>query len=108
MSIRESLMVALFSITLVFFVLAVLCAVVMVLSRAIGIKVKKKTSVEKPDAFVAPVKLDWDVEAVHASSGELKLKNVDEKTAAMIMAIVSDESQIPLSELIFKSIAAVD
>ncbi len=36
--------------------------------------------------------------------GELKLYNVDEKTAAMIMAIVSDESQIPLSELRFKSI----
>jgi hypothetical protein len=30
---------------------------------------------------------------------------VDEPTAAMIMAIVSDESGIPLSELVFKSIS---
>ncbi len=40
--------------------------------------------------------------------GELKLYGVDEKTAAMIMAIVSDESQIPLSELRFKSIKLLD
>ena len=30
------------------------------------------------------------------SSGSLKLKNCDEKTAAMIMAIVADDSGIPL------------
>jgi hypothetical protein len=33
---------------------------------------------------------------------------VDEKTAAMIMAIISDETQIPLSELQFKKIKAID
>jgi hypothetical protein len=32
---------------------------------------------------------------------------VDEPTAAMIMAIVSDESGIPLSELCFKSIKLI-
>jgi len=37
----------------------------------------------------------------------MKLVNVDEKTAAMIMAIISDESKIPLSELQFKSIRVV-
>lgn len=38
------------------------------------------------------------------SAGELKLIGVDEKTAALIMAIVSDESGIPLSQLQFKTI----
>ena len=38
------------------------------------------------------------------SSGTLVLKEVDEPTAAMIMAIVSDESGIPLERLIFRSI----
>lgn len=38
---------------------------------------------------------------------ELKLINVDEKTAALIMAIVSHESEIPLSELAFTSIKLV-
>lgn len=38
---------------------------------------------------------------------ELKLINVDEKTAALIMAIVSHESGIPLFELVFTSIKLV-
>ena len=42
------------------------------------------------------------------SSGTLKLKNCDEKTAAMIMAIVSDNTGIPLNELVFKSIKLVE
>ena len=42
------------------------------------------------------------------SSGLLKLKNCDEKTAAMIMAIVADDSGIPLEELVFKSIKLVE
>ena len=47
-------------------------------------------------------------EKSEVSSGELKLYNVEERTAAMIMAIVSDESGIPLSELYFKSIKAIE
>ena len=42
------------------------------------------------------------------SSGSLKLKTCDEKTAAMIMAIVADDSGIPLEELVFKSIKLVE
>ena len=42
------------------------------------------------------------------SSGSLKLKNCDEKPAAMIMAIVADDSGIPLEELVFKSIKLVE
>jgi len=41
------------------------------------------------------------------SSGSLVLKDVDEPTAAMIMAIVSDKSGIPLERLIFRSIKLV-
>jgi len=41
------------------------------------------------------------------SAGTLALKDVDEPTAAMIMAIVSDESGIPLEHLIFRSIKLV-
>lgn len=38
------------------------------------------------------------------SLGEVKLHNVDDKTAAMLMAIVADEMQAPLNELRFISI----
>lgn len=42
------------------------------------------------------------------SQGELKLENVDEPTAAVIMAIVSNQSGIPLNRLAFKSIKLIE
>lgn len=47
------------------------------------------------------------VSAPVQSIPELKLVDVDDKTAAIVMAIVSHESGIPLPELIFKSIKLV-
>ena len=71
---------------------------------------KKK---EEPKAAPAPAAPAAPVPAAPASdemfsSGSLKLKNCDEKTAAMIMAIVADDSGIPLEELVFKSIKLVE
>lgn len=45
---------------------------------------------------------------ISSPQDELKLVNVDEKTAAMIMAIVADESNIPVNELYFKSIKLIE
>ena len=42
------------------------------------------------------------------SAGELKLYNVEPKTAAMIMAIVADKMEKPLNELRFLSIKEVE
>ena len=42
------------------------------------------------------------------SAGQLKLYNVEPKTAAMVMAIVADKLQKPLNELRFISIKEVD
>jgi Na+-transporting methylmalonyl-CoA/oxaloacetate decarboxylase gamma subunit len=39
---------------------------------------------------------------------ELKLYNIDEKTAAIVMAIVCDEIGIPANELVFKSIRLLE
>ena len=71
---------------------------------------KKK---EEPKAAPAPAAPAASVPAAPASdemfsSGSLKLKNCDEKTAAMIMAIVADDTGIPLNELVFKSIKLVE
>jgi Na+-transporting methylmalonyl-CoA/oxaloacetate decarboxylase gamma subunit len=41
------------------------------------------------------------------TKSELKLIDVDERTAALIMAIISHESGIPLSELEFSSIKLI-
>jgi len=43
-----------------------------------------------------------------AYGGEVKLYDTDDKTAACIMAIVSDETGIPLNQLIFKSIKCLE
>jgi len=97
-----------FCITIVFLVLSILCVMVKLLTVVMGIKGNKKEVTENTGVLPETASKDWDTEVIQASSGELRLKNVDEKTAAIIMAIVSDDSQIPLSELCFKSIAAID
>lgn len=72
----------------------------------IGGPKNEETKVEAKAAPAAEVKAADPGEEF--SSGTLKLKGCDEKTAAMIMAIVSDNTGIPLSELVFKSIKLVD
>lgn len=106
MSIIESIITAMFCLSLVFIVLFILCAMVKLLSLVVGIKSGGKTGVKASEVPEGTGKENTGT--VQVSTGELKLKNVDEKTAALIMAIVSDESKIPLSELCFKSIKAVD
>ena len=63
----------------------------------------RTTAVAAAPAAAAPVATEEEF-----SSGTLKLKGCDEKTAAMIMAIVADDTGIPLSELVFKSIKLVE
>ena len=109
MSITESLYVSLFCIGLVFFVLSSLFALVKILSKVLSIIGDKKTGIPVTSTkVVALTEKDGDTDANAFSTGEPKLSGVDEKTAAMIMAIVSYESKIPLSELFFKSIKAIE
>lgn len=106
MSVIESVVVGMFCLTLVFLVLFILCAMVKLLSFVFGRKPGGKAAAEADGITDGSGSEKQDT--VQISSGELRLKNVDEKTAALIMAIVSDESKIPLSELCFKSIKAVE
>ena len=46
--------------------------------------------------------------AAPGSAGQLKLYNVDPKTAAMVMAIVADKMGKPINELRFLSIKEVE
>jgi hypothetical protein len=47
---------------------------------------------------------DLSSEITEISTGELRLIGVDERTAAIIIATVSDHLKTPLDELMFKSI----
>ncbi len=101
MTVLESLGVDAFGFAIVFVVLIALSLVIKLISIII-IRLQKKGSGEAvADTMTIAVQSD---EGAEFSDGELKLIDVDEKTAALIMAIVSDESGIPLSQLRFKSI----
>lgn len=92
----------------VFFVLAVLFAIVRALSSVFVIRGKTVDNVKTAAGTTESVHTEVNSIAVQHSPApaKLTLSNVDERIAAMIMAIVSHDSQIPLSELRFISIRA--
>ena len=109
-----ALQVSLFGIIMVFLLLIILAVLIMIISRVVrfgenlaGKKGKKNTASDEP----APVQQSAAAGAPlpgTQSQGTLELDGVDEPTAAVIMAIVSDESGIPLNRLLFKSIKKKD
>ena len=74
-------------------------------------RVMKSRSAAKPEAQAAiPAASPAPAPAAPpapGSAGELKLYNTDDKTAAMLMAIVADELHAPLNELRFLSIKEI-
>ena len=108
----EMLMNAGIVILVVFAVLFLMYILISISGKIIEaiIKAGKKEEPAKaaPSAAPAAPAVAAAVTGKEFSSGTLKLKGCDEKTAAMIMAIVSDNTGIPLSELVFKSIKLVE
>ena len=99
----EGFLYALIGFVLVLVVLVVLMGFIYLLSyivRTFDGKKKKDAEVTAPVTEAAPV-------LAPGSSGSVKLYNVDDRTAAMVMAIVADEMQTPLNELKFISIKEV-
>lgn len=95
MSFTTLLANSLIGFVLVFLVLLVLMAFIAVMNKAFS----SRKSQEAPAAAQAP--------AIRKEIPEVVLNNVSERDAAMIMAIVADESGIPLEELRFISIREV-
>lgn len=106
MTFLESLKVSLNGFGVVMLVLLVLSILVMLQSMLVKVFEKKPLATQS-GAITQTIVTD-DIQVSSVSGGQLNLIEVDEKTAAMVMAIVSDQSEIPLSELVFKSIKAVD
>lgn len=109
MDILTALKMSVFGFLVVFAVLGLISLCIKILSKIIAALDKpKKQSMEmkagNPGEAAGPEAEKYQ----DIGYGELKLYNVDEKTAAMIMAIVSEESQIPLPELRFKSIKLIE
>jgi Na+-transporting methylmalonyl-CoA/oxaloacetate decarboxylase gamma subunit len=112
MTLVDSLWVSLLGLAVVFAVLILLSFFIKSLSAVLEFFTnnnKRETDgVDKQDAGDIAVPYALGEPDGEWSGGELKLIGVDEPTAAIIMAIISDESQIPLSQLRFKMIRAID
>ena len=88
----------------VFFGLILLLIVTILFSKLFTAGEKKNQPiavVEKP--FAPP-----ELKAAPGSAGQLKLHNVEPKTAAMLMAIVANKMGKPINELRFISIKEVE
>lgn len=107
LGISEGLLISLIGILVVMFELALLAVFILLMSKVFKLAGKKKdTSVqEAPAAPEAPAGTPLPETD---SAGKLDLIDVDEPTAAVIMAIVSNQSGIPLNRLSFKSIKKLE
>lgn len=103
MTVLESIPYALFCMAVVFTVLIVLSFMIKLVSLVIN-AVTGKSRI--PDAEKEPVNISGE-QPEDNSIQELRLEGVDEKTAALVMAIVADEAGIQPEELCFKSIKAI-
>ena len=114
MSIGDAAIVALLGYGVVFFGLILLMGVVMAMGKFFIAKAKKAAAAVEANKAAAPAAPAAPVAAAPVAevpapgtAGQLKLHDVNPKTAAMIMAIVADKMGKPLNELRFISIKEV-
>ena len=106
-SVGEAAMDALLGYAVLFFGICLLMAVVMLMGKYF---VAQDNKAKAAKAAAAPAAAPAEAPAkplAPGSAGELKMYDVEPKTAAMIMAIVADKLQKPLNELRFISIKEV-
>ena len=106
-SVGEAAVDALLGYAVVFFGICLLMAVVMLMGKYF---VARDNKAKAAKAAATPAAAPAEAPAkplAPGSAGELKMYDVEPKTAAMIMAIVADKLQKPLNELRFISIKEV-
>ena len=106
-SILNSSIVALLGYAMIFFGLILLMAVIIVIGTIFTASAKKNKTVEVA-AAAAQAEPAPAQSVAPGTAGQLKLYNVEPKTAAMIMAIVANKMGKPLNELRFISIKEVE
>ena len=109
-SILDAGIIALLGYAVVFFGLILLMCVITILGKVMTAKDAKAAApaaAAPAAAAVAATEAPADKPTAPGSAGQLKLYNVEPKTAAMIMAIVADKMGKPLNELRFISIKEV-
>ena len=107
MPVGEALVYALLGYVVVFFGISLLMVVVMIMGKIFIAKDRKAAAAKAAAAPAAAPAPAAPKPTAPGSAGELKLHDVEPKTAAMIMAIVADKMGKPLNELRFISIKEV-
>ena len=113
LGIGQAGVLALLGYAVVFFGLILLMGVIIIMGKAFMAKDKKaaaKAAAAKETLAAVPVAAPAAAAApvlAPGTAGQLKLHDVEPKTAAMIMAIVADKMGKPLNELRFISIKEV-
>jgi Na+-transporting methylmalonyl-CoA/oxaloacetate decarboxylase gamma subunit len=108
MSMPDAFTTSAIGFSIVFFVLIVLMAVIKILRGVVqsmeAAKAAPAAAAPAPAAAVAAPAANPNMIPAKGSLGEIKLHNIDDATAALIMAIVADTMEAPLNELRFLSI----
>lgn len=111
LSIGESGVTAIFGYLVVFSGLALLMALIYIVGAIFIAKDKKAKAAAEAAKAAEPAKTEAPKAAqaklAPGSAGHIKLFDVPDKEAAMVMAIVADKMQKPLNELHFISIKEV-
>ena len=107
----EAAVLALLGYAVVFFGIVLLMAVVVAMGRVFIARDKKAAAIKEAAHAAAQAAAAAAPAApkpvAPGTAGELKLHDVEPRTAAMLMAIVADKMGKPLNELRFKSIKEV-
>lgn len=108
MPLTDALATAVIGITTVIFILAVIAVLIILVSKVIR-AIESRTTSKAPAAQAPAAAPAAGIPMPEGmNQGELELVETDEKTAAIIMAIVSNKSGIPLNRLSFKSIKLME
>ena len=112
MEISEVLTIAIVGLLTVMAILALIAVCIIVISKIIRLiesKADKKKETKLPESGTPQADAKQGTPLPESKSvGSLELVGTDEATAAVIMAIVSDKSGIPLNRLVFKSIRLME
>ena len=100
---QQTAQIALLGMTIVFFVLVMLFLLIVILRRVMNFARKDIASdTALPVSDLAPKFLRR--RASDIARGEMKINFIDSQTAALLLAIAANETEIPIDRLIIKSI----
>ena len=105
MGLADAGITAVLGYAVVFLGLVLLMFVVSLVGKCFSSSHKKAATQTETPVQEAPKK---EAPVAPGAAGEVKLHNVEPKTAAMLMAIVADKMQKPINELRFTSIKEVE